>query len=208
MNTHILQQFIENTAQNKCNLIAASKTRTKKEIIDAKNAGISHFGENYIQEAVDKVDSFKGASLHLIGHLQSNKCKEAVKYFDYIHSVDRIKLAKHLELECVKQARAQIKIFIQVNQANEISKGGVLKTDLSTLILYIVEKCPHLKLLGLMAIPPKHEDSSTYFAELKNLAQEYNLKELSMGMSNDYDDAIKNGATYIRVGRAIFGPKE
>ncbi|MFT7144114.1 MAG: pyridoxal phosphate enzyme (YggS family) [Alphaproteobacteria bacterium] len=207
LNFNILQTLKAKCHASSSTLIAASKTRTTAEITAAKNAGICHFGENYIQEAIDKIHTFKGCTLHFIGQLQSKKCKEAVKYFDYIHSVDRIKLANTLEKECVKQGRAQLKVFIQVNQGNETSKGGVSLNDLNSLILYIKGNCPHIELIGLMTIPPKDKPAQTYFKALQCLAKKHQLKETSMGMTGDYEDAIKNGATYIRVGTAIFGTR-
>jgi len=142
--------------------------------------------------------------LHLIGKLQTNKVKYAVKIFDYIHSVDNEKLAKKISEEQIKNKK-NIKIFIQVNIGNEIQKSGISKDKLSDLYNY----CLNLKLdvQGLMCIPPENENSDIFFKDLKNLNQSFGLKKLSMGMSADYISAIKNSATHVRIGSNIFGKR-
>ena len=142
--------------------------------------------------------------MHLIGRLQTNKVKAAVNLFDYIHSVDSKKLADKISLQ-QKNQNKKIKLFIQVNIGDEDQKSGILKNELPDFHNYC--KSIDLNILGLMCIPPFNEDSSKYFKEMKNLNEKLNLKELSMGMSSDYMDAIQNSSTYIRVGSNIFGQR-
>tara|TARA_R110000868_G_scaffold218576_1_gene468986 strand:- start:131069 stop:131686 length:618 start_codon:yes stop_codon:yes gene_type:complete len=204
---YTIQQLIAKSRENSIILIAASKKQSPQKIIAAKNAGILHFGENYIQEAIDKIDAFSGCNLHFIGHLQTNKAHEAVKYFDTIHSVDRLKLAKSLEKECIKQGRAQLNVFIQVNQGLEPTKAGCKTSELPDLLKEIRSLCPHINVIGLMTIPPKDKSATVYFKELSEIAKREGLTCTSMGMSDDYIKAIENGATHIRVGSAIFGTR-
>lgn len=205
---HTKTQKILSTCQSQnITLIAASKTRSVAEIIQAQKTGIKHFGENYVQEALEKLDAYKDAHVHLIGHLQTKKAKDAVKHFESVHSLDRIKLANALQKECEKQERASLTVFIQVNQGSEESKGGVLLEDLDRLVQHVRKNCPNLVLEGLMTIPPKSDNPESYFKQLKELSIAYNIPKLSMGMSGDWQLAIKNGATHIRVGSAIFGPR-
>lgn len=166
-----------------------------------------HFGENKIQEAVEKwtkiKQDFKDIKLHMIGKLQTNKVKFAVSLFDYIHSLDNLKLAKKISEEQNK-IKKSLKIFIQVNIGNEEQKNGIKVTDLDE----FYKKCVYdfkLDVIGLMCLPPKDNDNQDYFLKMKNLAIKLNVQELSMGMSNDYLTAINNGATFIRIGSKIFG---
>ena len=166
------------------------------------------FGENKVQEAVEKWREVKlnnnSVKLHLIGGLQTNKVKSAVKLFDYIHSVDSEKLAKKIFDEQQKQKK-NVKIFIQVNIGDEEQKFGVNKSSVSDLYSY----CKTLKLdvVGLMCIPPLEKSSDVFFKEMNTLNKNLNLDELSMGMSSDYLNAIKNSATYVRIGSKIFGER-
>ena len=166
------------------------------------------FGENKVQEAIEKWSDLKFKNnqikLHLIGGLQTNKVKQAVKLFDYIHSVDSEKLAKKISEEQKKQNKA-IKIFIQVNIGNEEQKFGINKSSLNDFFLYC--KTLNLDVIGLMCIPPLKESSDIFFREMCKLNKNLNLNELSMGMSSDYLDAIKNSATYVRIGSNIFGER-
>ena len=166
------------------------------------------FGENKVQEAIDKWSDVKSNNndikLHLIGGLQTNKVKLAVKLFDYIHSVDTEKLAKKISDEQKKQKKI-VKIFIQVNIGNEQQKFGVNKSSVSELYSYC--KSLNLDVVGLMCIPPLEKSSDIFFEEMRNLNDNLNLDELSMGMSADYLDAIKNSATYVRIGSNIFGKR-
>ena len=164
------------------------------------------FGENKVQEAMEKWSDIKlsksNLKLHLIGGLQTNKVKYAVKLFDYIHSVDSEKLAKKISEEQDKQNK-KVKVFIQVNIGNEDQKFGVDKSLVPELCNYC--KILDLEVVGLMCIPPLNEPSEIYFKEMSELNKKLNFKELSMGMSSDYLNAIKNSATYVRIGSNIFG---
>ncbi len=166
------------------------------------------FGENKVQEAIEKWSDVKltnnDIKLHLIGGLQTNKVKLAVKLFDYIHSVDSEKLARKISDEQKKQNK-KIKVFIQVNIGNEEQKSGVNKSSVTE--LYSFCKALDLNVIGLMCIPPLEKSSDIFFREMSILSKDLKLNELSMGMSSDYLDAIKNSATYIRIGSSIFGER-
>ncbi len=166
------------------------------------------FGENKVQEAIEKWSKIKlsnnSIKLHLIGRLQTNKVKLAVKLFDYIHSVDSEKLAKKISDEQKKQKK-KIRVFIQVNIGNEVQKFGVNKSSVAELYSYC--KTLNLEVLGLMCIPPLNETSDFFFKEMNELNKKLNFEELSMGMSSDYLNAIQNCATYVRIGSNIFGQR-
>ena len=187
-------------------IIAVSKTFGMDKISPLIEYGHSDFGENKVQEAVEKWSSIKSnknnIKLHLIGGLQTNKVKLAVKLFDYIHSVDSEKLAKKISVEQQKQNK-NVKVFIQVNIGDERQKSGVDKSSVSQ--LYLNCKDLNLDVVGLMCIPPVDKSSEIFFKEMSLLNNSLNLKELSMGMSSDYLSALKNSATYIRIGSKIFG---
>ena len=189
-------------------IIAVSKTFKIDKILPLINHGHADFGENKIQEAVDKWTEIKSNNsnikLHMIGKLQSNKVKFAVKLFDYIHSVDSQKLAKKIADE-QKRINKIMKIFIQVNIGNEEQKSGIKKTELVDLVLYC--KKINLDVVGLMCIPPVDGESSTYFNEINLLNNKFGFTELSMGMSSDFIEASKNFATYLRIGSSIFGER-
>ena len=189
-------------------IIAVSKTFKIDKILPLIDYGHIDFGENKIQEAVDKWTEIKSKNtnikLHMIGKLQTNKVKFAVKLFDYIHSVDSKKLAKKIADE-QKKINKKIKVFIQVNIGNEEQKSGISKTELNDLVLYC--KKINLDVIGLMCIPPATEDSSTYFKEINLLNNSFDFTELSMGMSSDYIVASKNFASYLRIGSSIFGKR-
>ena len=189
-------------------IIAVSKTFKIDKILPLIDYGHIDFGENKIQEAVDKWTEIKSKNtnikLHMIGKLQTNKVKFAVKLFDYIHSVDNKKLAKKIADE-QKKIDKKIKIFIQVNIGNEEQKSGINKTELGDLVLYC--KNINLDVLGLMCIPPADEDASIYFKEINLLNNSFDFTELSMGMSSDYIEASKNSASYLRIGSSIFGKR-
>ena len=167
-----------------------------------------HYGENKVQEALDKWSGIKNENrsiqLHLIGKLQTNKVKVALKIFDYIHSLDSEKLANKIADEQAKQGKKP-KIFIQVNIGNEDQKSGINKESLVD--FYKFCKNLDLDVIGVMCIPPNDDNTEKYFIEMSKINQELNFKELSMGMSGDYLEAIKNNATYIRVGSKIFGSR-
>ncbi len=189
-------------------IIAVSKTFSIDKILPLIEYGHIDFGENKVQEAIDKWTELKSKksniNLHLIGKLQTNKVKYAVKIFDFIHSVDNKKLAKKIVDEQIKFGK-QVKIFLQVNLDNETQKSGVSKDELENLFKY----CREIKLnvIGLMCIPPNNVDPNPFFEELKNLNDKFGLSELSMGMSSDYEMAIKNTSTYLRIGSNIFGKR-
>ena len=189
-------------------IIAVSKTFSMDKIKPLIEYGHLDFGENKVQEAVKKWSDIKlsksNLKLHLIGGLQTNKVKYAVKLFDYIHSVDSEKLAKKISEEQVKQNK-KVKVFVQVNIGNEDQKFGVNKSLVSELCNYC--KTLDLEVVGLMCIPPLNEPSEIYFKEMSELNKKLNFKELSMGMSSDYLNAIKNSATYVRIGSNIFGER-
>ena len=189
-------------------IIAVSKTFKIEKILPLIDYGHKDFGENKVQEAVDKWTEVKLSNpdiqLHLIGKLQTNKVKYAVKIFDYIHSVDSEKLAKKISDEEIK-INKKIKIFIQVNIGQEDQKSGTNVDELSSLISYCSEI--NLDVVGLMCIPPQDEDSVIYFEKMKKLNKENNFHELSMGMSSDYLKAAINNASYLRIGSSIFGQR-
>tara|TARA_Y100000768_G_C23859061_1_gene624749 strand:- start:96 stop:755 length:660 start_codon:yes stop_codon:yes gene_type:complete len=189
-------------------IIAVSKTFKIDFILPLINHGHFHFGENKVQEALEKWSEIKENNskikLHLIGKLQTNKVKFAIKLFDYIHSVDSEKLAKKISDEQIKNNK-KIKIFIQVNIGKETQKSGVSVNELKSLISYC--KKLNLDVVGLMCIPPGNQDSSIYFNEMNKINNDYGFKELSMGMSSDYLKAIEYSATYLRIGSSIFGQR-
>ena len=187
-------------------IIAVSKTFSIEKILPLIEHGHLNFGENKVQEAIDKWSNIKNKKpniqLHMIGKLQTNKVKFAVKLFDYIHSVDSKKLAKKISDEQNKIHR-KIKIFIQINIGNENQKSGVQISELDHLVSYCKEL--RLNIVGFMCIPPEKEDSSLYFREMYRLANFYSLDELSMGMSSDFLKAAEYNSTFLRIGSNIFG---
>ena len=193
---------------NNPKILAVSKTFEINKILPLIEYGHLDYGENKAQEALEKWSDIKltkkNLKLHLIGKLQTNKVKQAIKIFDYIHSVDSEKLAKKIADEETKQGK-KIKIFIQVNIGDEEQKSGVNKSSVNELYSYC--KAIDLNVIGLMCIPPLDKSSDIFFKEMNILNQNLNLEELSMGMSADYLDAIKNSATYVRIGSNIFGAR-
>ncbi len=191
------------------NIIAVSKTFPLEHIHPLIEHGHSHYGENKVQEAIAKWSEQKkhnrNLKLHMIGKLQSNKAKDAVKIFDYIHSLDSKKLADALAKH-QKNLNKKIDYFIQVNIANEIQKSGIPIGELDPFYNYCVNEI-NLKVIGLMVIPPNDNNSAKYFKSLNELNKSLALENLSMGMSSDYIDAIKNGATFVRIGSSIFGAR-
>jgi len=188
-------------------LIAVSKTRSTSEIQEAVNAGQVHFGENYLQESLDKISFFKERKLiwHFIGPIQSNKTALIAENFDWVHSVDRLKIAKRLSDQRDPRL-GKLNILIQINIDEELTKSGFLLKDVNEIILE-VHDLPNICLRGFMCIPsPKNSAKS--FSEMADLILKYPfLDSLSMGMSSDLELAIKNGATFVRVGTDIFGPR-
>jgi pyridoxal phosphate enzyme (YggS family) len=203
-------KIINKTLNPDVNLIAVSKYFPAEKIIEAIDAGQNIFGENKIQEAKEKWPKIKenhpDVKLHLIGHLQSNKAKDAVAIFDVIETLDSVKLAKILHKEIIKQNKNP-EIFIQINIGREKQKSGIDPDNLGE-FLEELKNLPKLNITGIMSIAPKDENPEKYFKETYNLAQKYNLKNISMGMSSDYKIAIKNGANFIRIGTGIFGKRD
>ena len=191
------------------NIIAVSKTFPIEHIHPLIEHGHIHYGENKVQEAIAKWSVQKknnqNLKLHMIGKLQSNKAKDAVKIFDYIHSLDSKKLADALAKH-QKNLNKKIKYFIQVNIANEIQKSGIPVSELEPFYNYCVNEI-NLNIIGLMLIPPNDNNSVKYFKSLNELNKSLVLENLSMGMSSDYIDAIKYGATFVRIGSSIFGDR-
>ena len=200
---------LESSTINKVpKIIAVSKTFGMDKISPLIDHGHLDFGENKVQEAIEKWSDVKSNNanikLHLIGGLQTNKVKLAVRLFDFIHSVDSEKLAQKISNEQQKQKK-KLKLFIQVNIGDEQQKSGIDKASVSNLYSYC--KSLNLNVVGLMCIPPFEKPSEKFFKEMNMLNKNLNLKELSMGMSSDYLDAIKNSATYVRIGSNIFGQR-
>jgi pyridoxal phosphate enzyme (YggS family) len=198
-------------------LLAASKSQSIEKVRAAAAAGVRYFGENYVQEAAAKKRATGGLEWHMIGHLQRNKVKTALELFDVIESVDSVELARALDREGQARGRA-VRSLIEVNLAGEASKSGVAKDRLGEL-LEAVGKLAWLRVEGLMAVPPLSDDGEKarpYFRDLAALRRKYenlnapniDLKELSMGMSQDYPVAVAEGATLVRIGTALFGPRE
>ena len=189
------------------NIVAVSKTFPISHILPLINHGHQHFGENKVQEAQEKWTSLKidfpNLKLHLIGKLQTNKVKFALPLFDYIHSLDSIKLAEKISLEQEKK-KFKPKIFIQINLGKENQKSGIDEEGLESFYQKCVTKY-NLNIIGIMCLPPFDEDPTPFFKKMQNLSESIKLKEISMGMSNDYMDALRFKATYIRVGSKIFG---
>ena len=189
-------------------IIAVSKTHSMASILPLINHGHLDFGENKVQEAIDKWSDIKNKKnsikLHLIGRLQTNKVKFALKIFDYIHSLDSEKLANKISDEQIKQGKKP-KIFIQVNIGNEDQKSGINKDNLMD--FYKFCKNLNLDIIGTMCIPPNDGNTEQHFSEMSKINQQLNFKDLSMGMSGDYLEAIRYNATYVRVGSKIFGSR-
>ena len=206
--------YIEELIKSKVNqdkltkVIAVSKTFPIENVLPLIEHGHLHYGENKVQEALNKWNDIKlkksAIKLHLIGGLQTNKVKFALRIFDYIHSLDSEKLAIKISEEQIKQEKKP-KIFIQVNIGNEDQKSGINKHNLVDFFKFC--KKLDLDIIGTMCIPPNNNNTEKYFSEMNKINQELNFKELSMGMSADYLDAIKNNATYVRVGSKIFGSR-
>jgi pyridoxal phosphate enzyme (YggS family) len=209
-NLNLIKEDLKSKINNYQNVkvIAVSKTFPIESIMPLIDYGHLEYGENKVQEAINKWTNIKltnsDIKLHLIGKLQTNKVKFALKIFDYIHSVDNKKLAKKIADEELKQNK-KLKIFLQVNIGNEEQKSGINEQKLNDLYTY----CKNLDLdvVGLMCIPPADNKSEIFFQKMKMLAKELNLPELSMGMSADYIEAARNSATYLRIGSNIFGQR-
>tara|TARA_A100001015_G_C14675987_1_gene588798 strand:+ start:48 stop:704 length:657 start_codon:yes stop_codon:yes gene_type:complete len=209
LNLNSIKNEIEKSSESLLDtqIIAISKTFPIQDILPLINNGHKHFGENKIQEAIEKWPEIKkknkNLKLHFVGKLQSNKVKFAIPLFDYIHSLDNIKLAEKIASQQIK-INFKPKIFIQVNIGEEIQKNGVATNELEGFI----DQCQknfNLNIIGLMCIPPNDNQSEKYFSRMKELNQKFGFLELSMGMSNDYQLAIKYNSTFLRLGTKIFG---
>ena len=205
----IIQNIEDYSLNVPINLIVVTKGRSLADIQKIINVGHIHFGENRVQEGVNKWSNIlklnTNIKLHFIGKLQTNKVSDVISNFSFIHSLDNDKLALKISLE-EKKLKKTLSYFIQVNLGEENQKSGILKKDLPRFVNYCKNDLK-LNVIGLMCLPPINVDSERYFKELRQLATDNNLKELSMGMSNDYIPAIKNGSTFIRIGSAIFEEK-
>ena len=193
-------------------LVAVSKTHPATAIYEAISAGAKIFGENKVQEAEDKITEIgrEKAEWHLIGHLQSNKARKAVKIFDVIHSLDSVELAARLERICIEENRQSLSVLVQIDLAKETTKNGIEEKDLPPLVEFL-KSCKCLNFDGLMIVPPYFDDLESvrpFFKRLREIRDEICPNgELSMGMSHDFEVAIQEGATIIRVGTAIFGER-
>ena len=222
-NLRAVEQRIASAAQRagrkpeQITLIAVTKTFPAGAILEAYALGIRHFGENYVQEFEAKyphLASLSDAHFHLIGHLQSNKARRAAALFQCVQTVDSIKLAHRLNTALAEQppgaGARRLDVFVEVKLSPEQTKSGIEEQHLPQLI-EALRALPHLRLHGLMTMPPWSDDPQTsrpYFRRLKQLAEQFHLSELSMGMSHDFEVAIEEGATHIRIGTALFGPRK
>ena len=193
----------------KPNIVAVSKTFPLTQVMPLINHGHIHFGENKVQEAIEKwsdiKNNFENIKLHMVGKLQTNKVKHVITLFDYIHSLDNLRLAEKIANEQSKKNR-KIKIFIQINIANESQKSGI-QTEQIENFYKICHNDLGLNIIGLMCLPPKNIADDKYFSEMFNLSRKIKLSDLSMGMSNDYISAIKYRSTFLRIGSKIFGSR-
>lgn len=201
-------------------LIAVSKTHPAEVLREAIGSGVAVFGENKVQEAEGKIADVgrDAAEWHLIGHLQSNKARKAVQLFDCVHSLDSVELAERLERICIEEGRGELPVLAQVDLAGEATKSGIQEAELPALVNYL-KGCERLKFAGLMVLPPFFEEAEAtrqYFIRLREMrdrlatggAFSTGRGELSMGMSHDFEVAVEEGATMVRVGTAIFGARE
>ena len=197
------------SSDKKVNVIAVSKKFPITHIQPLLDYGHLHFGENKVQEAISKWTVIKkdndNIKLHMVGKLQSNKAKDAVKLFDYIHSLDNQKLADTLAKNQINLGK-ELKYFIQVNIGNEIKKSGVPVNEIDSFYNYCINSAK-LNVIGLMIIPPNDQQTKKYFQSINELNKSLALNELSMGMSADYSEAILHGSTFVRIGSSIFGPR-
>ena len=216
-NIEIIKNTIDDTHKKsnfaKCplpKLVAVSKKQNEEKVIEALEAGQKYFGENRVQEAQErwplKIQQYKNLEIRLIGPLQTNKVKQALNLFDVIETIDREKVAKEIAKKFNENVKTK-SFFIQINTGSEIQKSGIEPLQSDSFIKYCKEDL-RLPVVGLMCIPPLNEEPAMHFALLKKIANRNSLKELSMGMSNDFKEAVKFGATSVRVGSAIFGNRE
>ena len=195
--------------KTKPKIVVVTKTFPLNKILPLLESGHIHYGENKIQEAenkwIDTKNRYKDLQLHMVGKLQTNKAKKAVKLFNYIHSLDNAKLALKLSHH-EKELNKKVKLFIQMNLAEEPQKSGIMFNDLNNFYNYCTKDLS-LNVIGLMCMPPVDSNSQEYFKKLKKVAEQLNLEDLSMGMSSDYEQAILSGSTYLRLGTTILGER-
>ena len=196
--------------KTKPKIIVITKTFALNKFASLLDYGHVHYGENKVQEAeqkwIDTKKKYNNLKLHMVGKLQTNKAKKAVELFDYIHSLDNEKLALKIS-QYQKELNRNVKLFIQVNIANEDQKSGISLKNLENFYSYCVNELS-LNIIGLMCLPPINDDSKNYFKLLKESSEKFNLNELSMGMSSDFEDAILNGSTFLRLGTIIMGERK
>ncbi|MDC3173764.1 YggS family pyridoxal phosphate-dependent enzyme [Candidatus Pelagibacter sp.] len=202
-----LKDYNENKLKNFTKIVAVSKTFPIDKILPLIEHGHTDFGENKVQEAIEKWTDIKKKyhliKLHMIGKLQTNKVKFAINLFDYIHSLDNFKLAKKISDE-QKKNNKKPKIFIQINIGNESQKSGINSNEINEFYNYCINDL-NLDIIGIMCLPPNDNKGDYYFKKMSELIQSISVNELSMGMSNDYLEAFKSGATFLRIGSNIFG---
>ena len=216
-NIHSIKEQIQKSHKNSIfakspvpKLVAVSKKQEDYKVIEALEMGQKYFGENRVQEAqqrwVSKIKHYENIELRLIGPLQTNKIKQALNLFDIIETIDREKLAKEIAIKIKNDSKTK-SFYIQINTGNETQKSGIEPIQADNFIEYCKQDLK-LPVVGLMCIPPLGEEPSMHFALLKKIAERNSLQELSMGMSNDYNEAIKFGATSVRIGSLVFGSRE
>ena len=208
-NLLFIQNEINKNLETKPNIIAVTKTFKINQILPLVNSGHQDYGENKVQEALEEwtdiKNDFSHIKLHMIGKLQTNKVKHAVSLFDYIHSIDNLKLAEKISNEELKLNK-KLKLFVQINIGNEIQKNGIEIDQLNN-FYRICTKDLGLNIIGLMCLPPKNKEVINYFLKMKQLSNNIGVKDLSMGMSQDYMEAAKSGSTFLRIGSKIFGER-
>jgi pyridoxal phosphate enzyme (YggS family) len=202
-----VDKITNNSSIKKPEIVVITKKINYSDIIPLINLGHIHYGESKVQEAIDKwklnLVNNSNIKLHMIGRIQSNKVDQVCGFFDYIHSLDSIKLANAI-YKFEEKNKKKVKIFVQVNIGDEAQKGGITISETKKFVDFCLKELK-LNIIGLMCIPPANQNSQPFFNKLKHLANECGVKELSMGMSNDYEEALKAGSTYLRIGSAIFG---
>ena len=209
INLNTIEEILKSKVEKLPSIIAVSKTFPMSEILPLINHGHIHFGENKVQESLEKWTNIKSdfhqIKLHMIGKLQTNKVKYVVPLFDYIHSLDNLRLAEKISSEQIKQNK-KLKIFVQINIGDEPQKSGISIDRVEE----FYEKCTKelgLQIIGLMCLPPINESTKKYFSTMNLLSKKLNIKNLSMGMSSDFLDAAINGSTHLRIGSKIFGDR-
>jgi pyridoxal phosphate enzyme (YggS family) len=204
-----VDKITNNSSIKKPEIVVITKKINYSDIIPLINLGHIHYGESKVQEAIDKwklnLVNNSNIKLHMIGRIQSNKVDQVCGFFDYIHSLDSIKLANAI-YKFEEKNKKKVKIFVQVNIGDEAQKGGITISETKKFVDFCLKELK-LNIIGLMCIPPANQNSQPFFNKLKYLANECGVKELSMGMSNDYEQALQSSATFLRIGSAIFGSR-